>query len=440
MRSKVAVCGLLSFIIGIISVETAVAGCPGNPGALGTSRTIAVDPTEHPRLGVFQYQESLPLNDREVVLTFDDGPLPPYTNYILDVLANECVQATFFMVGQMARTYPRLVRRAHADGHTLANHSQNHPLTFHKITVDQAAREIEDGFTSIRAALGDPNGVAHFFRIPGLLRQTSVEAYLASRGYMTWSVDLAGDDWTRISAGEIVSRALSRLEARGKGILLLHDIQPATAVGLPALLRGLKERGFKVVHVVQAGPDHPKTATLPEQWIVARAVRAKTPSIWPRIKWGGLYLPEPVLEVPDTNNFGISDATGLYEHLPAPTLGSRGIGAAPPTSWSRGVRLVGALSGEVMPAPDAANFRYSPRLKPRRPVVRRKPDATKDAMSASAAASKGAATTSTAASTPKGVPNPPPQDSSAPRPPRSVGPQSQLPNPNASRPQQVGMR
>src|SRR5262249_22502572 len=93
---------LLASLIG--AGTAAAAECP--EGALGVSRTIAVDPSERARLGSFQYGESLPLNDREVVLTFDDGPLPPYTSRILDTLAAECVKATFFMVGRMVRGYP----------------------------------------------------------------------------------------------------------------------------------------------------------------------------------------------------------------------------------------------------------------------------------------------------------------------------------------------
>src|SRR5262249_27604872 len=157
-------------------------------------------------VGSLQYHESLPLEDHEVVLTFDDGPLPPYSRRIFDILAPECVKATFFMVGRMARSFPQLVKRAYAQGHTIASHSENHPFTFKKMTVDQASREIEDGFTSIRTALGDPDGVANFFRIPGLLRQEPVEEYLASRGVMTWSVDFLADDWTHIKADEIVRR------------------------------------------------------------------------------------------------------------------------------------------------------------------------------------------------------------------------------------------
>ena len=101
MRRTVASIFLLPFLLGMGWAEAAE--CPGHPGALGVSRTIVLNPTEHPRLGTLQYDESLPLNDHEVVLTFDDGPLPPYTSRVLDTLAAECVKATFFLVGRMAQ-------------------------------------------------------------------------------------------------------------------------------------------------------------------------------------------------------------------------------------------------------------------------------------------------------------------------------------------------
>ena len=127
------------------------------------------------------------------------------------------------------------------------------------MTVEQASQEIEDGFESLRTALGDPKAVAPFFRIPGLLRQNSVEQYLASQGYMTWSVDFLADDWTHISADGGRARAPSAGWRRsGRGILLLHDIQPATALAFPTILRELKARGFKIVHVVPATPDRPE--------------------------------------------------------------------------------------------------------------------------------------------------------------------------------------
>src|SRR2546428_11883530 len=173
MRSAIAASLVLAFLIGTADATE----CP--PGALGVNRTLVLDPSEHARVGSVQYGESLPLRDREVVLTFDDGPLPPYTNRILETLASECVKATFFMVGRMVRGYPSVVRRIYNEGHTIANHSQNHPFTFAKMTVDQAAQEIEGGHASLLSALGDPKAISLFFRIPCLLRPSSVEQCLA---------------------------------------------------------------------------------------------------------------------------------------------------------------------------------------------------------------------------------------------------------------------
>jgi peptidoglycan/xylan/chitin deacetylase (PgdA/CDA1 family) len=243
------------------------AGCPGNPDALGTSRTIVVDPKEHPRIGTMQYRETLPLEDHEVVLTFDDGPLPAHTNPILDTLAAECVKATFFMVGRMAKVYPQDVRRVHDAGHTVATHSENHPLHFGKLPPERMAAEIDDGIAHVTAALGDPAKLAPFFRIPGLRRADNVEAELAQRGIMTWSADFPADDWRHISSAQVVQYALSRLEAKGKGVLLLHDIQPRTQAALPVILQQLKARGYRIVHVVPATPERPKTATVPSQWV-----------------------------------------------------------------------------------------------------------------------------------------------------------------------------
>jgi peptidoglycan/xylan/chitin deacetylase (PgdA/CDA1 family) len=375
MRSVFAGSCLLA-LVGVTGPAVA-ADCPGNPEALGTSRTLVIDPLEHNRLGGFQYAESLPLRDKEVVLTFDDGPLAPYSNRILDILSAECVKATFFIVGRMARSFPALVRRAHDDGHTIANHSQNHPFTFHKMTVDQAAQEIEDGFTSIRAALGDGRTAAPFFRFPGLLRQDSVERYLAAQGYMAWSVDFMADDWTRISAQEVVRRSLMRLEAKGRGILLLHDIQPATALGLHTLLRELKARGYKVVHVVPATASRPKTATEPQQWAVRRAPQQVAHAdFWPSVMPIDMDLADPVLAAPGLGSLGVSDAAGVIRVALAPqgeqprTLS--GEIARPAALWPRSVTHMDVAEREVLPAPGAENFRYLGRGRPARQISARK--------------------------------------------------------------------
>ncbi|MBV8752777.1 MAG: polysaccharide deacetylase family protein [Hyphomicrobiales bacterium] len=275
MRFRSAIAGLFA-LVGA-GASALAADCPGNPDALGTSRVITVDPAEHPRIGAMQYHETLPLQDKEVVLTFDDGPLPPYTNRVLETLAAECVKATFFMVGRQARAFPDMVRRVYNEGHTVASHSQNHPLIFTRLPMAGAEKEIEDGRASIGAALGDERALAPFFRFPGLGRSNAIEEYLAAQGIMTWSADFLADDWRRITAQQVLTRALTRLDQKGKGVLLLHDIQPRTALALPALLKALKARGYRIVQVVPAGPDRPKTVAPPEAWATRHA------PLWPRV-------------------------------------------------------------------------------------------------------------------------------------------------------------
>ena len=251
--------GLIALmLVALATAKARAADCPGNPNALGTSRVMTIDPREFPRVGTVQYSHSLPLEDKEVVLTFDDGPLPPYTNRVLDVLAEHCVKANYFIVGRMARGYPDLARRILAEGHTIGTHSENHLLGFDRAPLDTVKDEIERGIVSAGTALGNRNAVSPFFRIPGFLRRPEVESYLQSRRLMTWSADVVADDWRHINASEVVRRAIARLDEKGKGILLLHDIQPATALALPELLRGLKAKGYRIVHVV---PGKDETST-----------------------------------------------------------------------------------------------------------------------------------------------------------------------------------
>jgi len=227
--------------------------CPGHPDALGTSRVLAVDFAQFPRIGRMQYPDSLPLNDKEVVLTFDDGPLLPYSNQILDILAAQCVKVTYFLVGEMARAFPATVRRIYEEGHTIGTHSEDHPTRFGELPLEKMRHEIDWGISDVSAALGDPKYLAPFFRIPGLARSDVVESELAARGLIVFSSDTVADDWHhRIGAKQIIAAGIKRLEANGKGILLLHDIHPKTVAALPGLLKELKDKGFHIVQLVPA--------------------------------------------------------------------------------------------------------------------------------------------------------------------------------------------
>ena len=278
-------------------------GC-GRADALGTARVMSVDPAAHARVGSFHFDDGLPLADKEVILTFDDGPLPAYTASILRTLAEECVRATFFMVGRMARANPEWVRRAYNAGHSIGTHTLAHRPLFNFLPEETAIEEIERGIVAVGEALGEPRALAPFFRFPGLRTSAAMERYLAGRGVMIWSIDLHGDDWRAISADEVVERVMHKLARKRRGIVLLHDIQARTALALPKLLRRLKAGGYRVVHAVPAGERRPQR--MPEPAVpMARAGR----SVWPLPAAIEIAGP-PELPAPSPASFGFPKLFG----------------------------------------------------------------------------------------------------------------------------------
>lgn len=247
MLTRLSCCLLLTSMFG-----AAEAGeCTGNPSAIGTSRVISLDArTFH--AGDLQAM----LADRELVLTFDDGPLPPSTDKILKVLAAECVRATFFIVGEMADDSPAEVLRALRAGHTVGTHTQTHPH-LPTLPFDGALKEIDAGITSTRRALGGDAALAPFFRPPYLETTPEIEASLTARGIAIWNFGWLFDDWTDVSVDELVARVVKRAESEGKGVIILHDIWPVTARAVPRLLNELKQRGFRIVHVTWAHRGRP---------------------------------------------------------------------------------------------------------------------------------------------------------------------------------------
>ena len=259
------------------AVDGVAQTCPGHPDAIGTSRVITISPSDYRLLGTIQYKHTLPLKDHEVVLTFDDGPIPPYSNAILDTLESQCVKATYFMVGEMARNYPYMVRRIYNAGNSIGTHTQHHPFAMQRLSAARVEKEVDGGIASVEAAIGDPKAVSPFFRIPGLGRTNAIESFLASQKLITWSADVDTDDWWRGTTPKaIVHRAMKRLNAKGRGIILMHDIHPATALALPLLLKELKAHGYHVVHVVAAG-ERPKS--VPE---IVVAHQKEKPA-WPNV-------------------------------------------------------------------------------------------------------------------------------------------------------------
>jgi hypothetical protein len=213
----------------------------------------------------------------------------------------------------MARAFPATVRRIYEEGHTIGTHSDHHPTRFGQLPIERMRHEIDRGISDVSAALGDPKYLAPFFRIPGLARSNLVESELAARGLSVFSSDTDADDWHhRISGQQIIALAMRRLEERGKGILLLHDIHPATVAALPGLLKELKDKGFYIVQVVPAAPYLIAMANKPKAWSLTSTL-SSGPMIGddrnrdPQLRWphavANVASDDSVLPVPDASTF-----------------------------------------------------------------------------------------------------------------------------------------
>jgi peptidoglycan/xylan/chitin deacetylase (PgdA/CDA1 family) len=239
---------------------------------LNTFRTMTLGSRGGLEVGLKTYPRTLKLDEHEVVLTFDDGPLPGTTNMVLDALRDECVRATFFLVGRNAQAYPELVRREVREGHTIGHHSWSHPaITLRGLSEEAGRREIGRGIEADEHAaglpvIGDDQGPRiRFFRFPGFADTPALLQWLASRNIVVFGADLWASDWLMMTPNAELNLVLSRLDAIGRGIILFHDTRVSTARMLPKFLRELKTRRYKIVHV-EPGPDPPELVDAPSTW------------------------------------------------------------------------------------------------------------------------------------------------------------------------------
>jgi peptidoglycan/xylan/chitin deacetylase (PgdA/CDA1 family) len=242
-------------VVASMAWSTAVpaADCP-RKGTLGTSRILSVDAASNPRVGMKNFPQTLPLQDHEVVLTFDDGPWPPTTPRVLAALAQECARATFFLIGKPASEHPDLVRRIAAEGHTIGHHTWLH-RSLMRIPATETREEIDRGIAADEMVL---HGVATstpstpFFRFPGFETTPATLDLLQSRGIVVFGTDLWASDWNPMTPSHELKLLTDRLKAAGKGIILLHDPKAQTAAMLPGFLRYLRDNHYRVVHLVPA--------------------------------------------------------------------------------------------------------------------------------------------------------------------------------------------
>ena len=220
--------------------------CAGNPNALGIARVVEIDTTGGPGFGFEHFKSHDFLRPGEVVLTFDDGPWPRHTPAVLAALAEHCTKATFFPIGKHATYHPEILKQVAAAGHTIGSHTWGHLDLSKKTVTEQIAKdEIEKGFSAVRWALGAPG--APFFRFPALKHPPALVTYLGERGIGIFSTDMDSFDFKMRKPEQVITSVLAKLKKFGKGIVLMHDFQAATAEAAPALLAQLKSNGYKIV-------------------------------------------------------------------------------------------------------------------------------------------------------------------------------------------------
>lgn len=204
---------------------------------------------------------SADLAAKEILITFDDGPHPVYTDQILKALAEVNAKALFFTLGRSSKKNPETLRRVAAQGHSIGTHSVNHKCLPEKrtcaeknhrmLSYHEAIAEIRGGHQIAQKILGwvDP-----FFRFPYGESSPKLSAYLKdhSIGEFRWSVD--SEDWKNRTPAEMLKYTMAQVERKGRGSILFHDIQRKTAEALPAFLKQLYIKGYSVVLIQPANP------------------------------------------------------------------------------------------------------------------------------------------------------------------------------------------
>ncbi|GAB1716355.1 MAG: polysaccharide deacetylase [Nitrobacter sp.] len=227
--------------------------CNGNPDALGVARVVQVDTTGGPGFGFEHFKQLDFLRDKEVVLTFDDGPWPGHTPAVLKALADQCTTGIFFSIGKHATYHPEILRQVAAAGHTIGGHTWSHAnLNNKKLSEAQRKDEIEKGFSAVKWAL--EAAPAPFFRFPALQHPPEMVTYLGERNIAIFSCDVDSFDFRAHRPEQVVDTIFKKLDKVGKGIILMHDFQKHTAEALPEILRRLKAGGYKVVQMKAKAP------------------------------------------------------------------------------------------------------------------------------------------------------------------------------------------
>ena len=234
-----------------------------NPNALGVARVVEIDTTGGPGFGFEHFKAHDFLREGEVVLTFDDGPWPKNTPAVLAALAAHCTKAIFFPIGLHATYEPGILKQVAAAGHAVGSHTWCHQdlsKTKGRCQINGKTEsveynpidEIEKGISAVRWAVGGPT--APYFRFPALRQPPELIEYLGKRNIGIFSADMDSFDFKMRKPEQVRQSVMAKLKKHGKGIVLMHDFQHATAEAAMDLLNDLKAGGYKVVFMKPKAP------------------------------------------------------------------------------------------------------------------------------------------------------------------------------------------
>lgn len=191
----------------------------------------------------------LPSHRKCMALTFDDGPYPPYTGRLLDVLKEKKIRATFFLVGEQARLHPDLVRRMVDEGHTVGLHAFRH-RDFLKLTEEEKEKDLQQGKEILQSITGKE---PVYWRPPHGFRDSSVMKIASAKDLQVVNWSVIPRDWTGIDKQEIYNRVMDKAE--DGAVVLLHDgdsplykaSRQATVDAVGPLIDSLREKGYHLV-------------------------------------------------------------------------------------------------------------------------------------------------------------------------------------------------
>ena len=215
---------------------------------------VEIDTTGGPGFGFEHFKQLDFLADKEVVLTFDDGPWPGNTPAVLKALADQCTKAVFFPIGKHATYHPEILRQVAAAGHTVGAHTWSHAnLNSKKMTEQQAKDEIEKGFSAVKLALG--TAPAPFFRFPELQHSPAAVAYLGTAQYRDL---LLRPRFLRLQRQQHAREGHPDRDDQARQARQGHHpdarFPEAHRRGAAELLRRLKAGGYKVVQMKAKAP------------------------------------------------------------------------------------------------------------------------------------------------------------------------------------------